>query len=757
MIVNARQLDPSGTLPLANRMIADVNVRFAKLISDIRQLFEADAFGMFGRWGQLPSGERVAAFREWVWERMKSLFLDGKPFAKYSRQAYMSGFSQTMKAVQFSRGEFVVSLPGKPSAVQTDFFVNSLVLNDTSPLTEDLRVELFAARLQQEMEGLADDAAHRAARALLEGLDRGLAPSTVAKSLEKALDVSKAKARMIARTEMVRAKAEAQLDAFDRLGEKQVGVKAEFQARSGACPRCAALDGKEMTISKARGLIPVHPNCYCRFTVIAGRARKGVRKNAPEVRIPEFRAPTPRRRPVVPLREEPIPVVEDRRPTPEEVAKVHNPETGRKSATNAVKYAGLEEYVTKGSAPLSHAQVEDLSRLVHDDWVRREQSLPGGGRPERKHLHVPYEQLSEVEKAKDRAFVLEVTAGMRPPGYWGSKAPGGQNYYRPGQNPTVDNVITRDGPNGPEVLLIRRADKEGVAERGKWALPGGFHDTEAKKGEPWKPGHETAQQAALRELKEETGLDIKTLEKQLKQVGVYEGGRRDPRDNAEAWSKSTAFKLHLTPEQGKKVVKGTDDADMARWVPTVELREMPMAFDHRKILLDAGIKMPVVKPQPKPAEPKSEKAKRLYALLDRKAELFELVHPGGKYNAVASKLHAVEWDIVSAEIDKIIPTKQAMQDFGYVRGMGWVKRPGVTKDKVLLAESVAAKELKKVGNPSVRGVLAKLEEGVTGTEELAAVLAGREWSSLSQAEQMKYRDAAKKIADLHGNVMSVGK
>lgn len=172
----------------------------------------------------------------------------------------------------------------------------------------------------------------------------------------------------------------------------------------------------------------------------------------------------------------------------------------------------------------------------------------------------------------------------KPDAHWGNKAV--QPYYRPGPNPTVDNVITRDNPTSGqrEILLIRRADKEGVTERGKWALPGGFHDTTAAKGEPWKPGLETAKEAAVRELKEETGLDASTLTQHLREVGSYEGGGRDPRDNAEAWSKSTAFHLHLRPELASKVVRGEDDADKAEWKPLHEAKGL--AFDHDKIVQD---------------------------------------------------------------------------------------------------------------------------------------------------------------------------
>ena len=175
------------------------------------------------------------------------------------------------------------------------------------------------------------------------------------------------------------------------------------------------------------------------------------------------------------------------------------------------------------------------------------------------------------------------SAWSRPPTYWGSAE---QSYYRPGPNPTADNVVTRDGPNGKEILLIQR--KEGAAEGGKWALPGGFHDTATKKGEAWKPGAETAEAAAKRELTEETGLNLDRAS--FQHVGFFDRRGRDPRDNPEAWSVSNAFKVHLSSAAGAAAkVKGQDDAAKAQWVPVKKLETLPLAFDHKDIVRAAGV------------------------------------------------------------------------------------------------------------------------------------------------------------------------
>lgn len=103
-----------------------------------------------------------------------------------------------------------------------------------------------------------------------------------------------------------------------------------------------------------------------------------------------------------------------------------------------------------------------------------------------------------------------------------------------------------------------------------------------KKGEPWKQDKETTEQAAWRELVEETGYNG-PKEKMIK-VGEYDKFGRDPRDNEHAWSKSTAFLMDLGETITPKV-SGNDDAQQAKWI---SLKELPqLAFDHKKILIDA--------------------------------------------------------------------------------------------------------------------------------------------------------------------------
>jgi 8-oxo-dGTP diphosphatase len=121
-------------------------------------------------------------------------------------------------------------------------------------------------------------------------------------------------------------------------------------------------------------------------------------------------------------------------------------------------------------------------------------------------------------------------------------------------SPTVDVVILLPGDR--VVLVERRNPPPG------WAIPGGFVDV-----------GETVEAAAVREAKEETGLDVR-LEALL---GVYSDPRRDPR-------RHTLSVVFVGRADGEPV--GGDDAARAvpfRW----DALPSPLAFDHAEILRDA--------------------------------------------------------------------------------------------------------------------------------------------------------------------------
>jgi 8-oxo-dGTP diphosphatase len=124
---------------------------------------------------------------------------------------------------------------------------------------------------------------------------------------------------------------------------------------------------------------------------------------------------------------------------------------------------------------------------------------------------------------------------------------------------TVD-VVALTIAATPAVLLVQRGYPP---FEGGWALPGGF----VEEGE-------RVVDAAPRELTEETGLRVDTLEL----LGVYDTPGRDPR----GWTVSVVYLATMASEAA---VSGADDARDARWFRIDALPEL--AFDHATIVSDA--------------------------------------------------------------------------------------------------------------------------------------------------------------------------
>lgn len=146
-------------------------------------------------------------------------------------------------------------------------------------------------------------------------------------------------------------------------------------------------------------------------------------------------------------------------------------------------------------------------------------------------------------------------------------------YEYPRPSVTVDIVVfgfdKTDTVDPLKLLLIRRAHSPFA---GAWALPGGFVNVSdiGDQGED-------LEEAARRELKEESDLTVQYLE----QLYTYGTPKRDPRGRVI----SVAY-LALVPAGDHSPVGG-DDASDAKWIGVKELGNLQLAFDHDIIVTDA--------------------------------------------------------------------------------------------------------------------------------------------------------------------------
>lgn len=124
----------------------------------------------------------------------------------------------------------------------------------------------------------------------------------------------------------------------------------------------------------------------------------------------------------------------------------------------------------------------------------------------------------------------------------------------------VDTIIkTKDG----KIVLIKR---KFPPFEDSWALPGGIVEY-----------GETVENAAVREAKEETGLDV--MVESL--VGVYSDPSRDPRGHV--------ISICYLCEEIKGILAAETDAKVVKTFTAEEFTTLNLAFDHKLMLRDAGI------------------------------------------------------------------------------------------------------------------------------------------------------------------------
>ncbi|MFD1095851.1 NUDIX domain-containing protein [Salegentibacter chungangensis] len=122
---------------------------------------------------------------------------------------------------------------------------------------------------------------------------------------------------------------------------------------------------------------------------------------------------------------------------------------------------------------------------------------------------------------------------------------------------TVDSVVLCNVEKDFKVLLIKRKNDP---FQDHWALPGGFIEDD-----------EDLEDAAKRELKEETGVKVDVME----QVRAFGKPGRDPRGR----TISVAFLSRIFCEEE---LKPSDDAKEAKWFDIDNLPDL--AFDHEEII-----------------------------------------------------------------------------------------------------------------------------------------------------------------------------
>ncbi len=268
--MNPIQLDPTRTSLLRNKFASVITQPFVKLKGRINQaIWKEDSLGLreftfnAQSWRYMSNDAKIEQFRQWLLGQVAvdQLRTDtgNIVWEEYIRQAHAKGMDRAYNDLRKYGSQ---AKPDFYRGSKTEFLRSSFL----RPVAVE-RVKVLVKRAALDYKGITDAMEQQVTRTLVDGLIQGVGPRDLAKRLNERVDkIGITRAQTLARTEIIRAHAEGQLDSFEALGVSKIGVQVEFKAAlHRACPQCQALNGIVIDIKKARGMIPVHARCRCAF------------------------------------------------------------------------------------------------------------------------------------------------------------------------------------------------------------------------------------------------------------------------------------------------------------------------------------------------------------------------------------------------------------------------------------------------------------------------------------------------------------
>jgi len=266
-LATSRRVDPTQTITLRRAFEAQFYKRFRILKGLITEaIVKQDGFGLkknikSNRKFDFPrSSDKITAFMTWI-KQMESQHVlsvsEGLSLSAASEQAWTRLYIDS--AYKRGLASSAQRMRGQGVQVSDAFLENAFF----RPIHAD-RIGLLYTRAFSDLKGITEVMDTQISREIAQGLAEGRGPFDIARSINKRIDkIGITRARMLARTEIVRSHAEATLNAYAEAGAEGVNLEAEFLTAGDAkvCPVCRALEKRNpYKLSQARGLIPAHPN-----------------------------------------------------------------------------------------------------------------------------------------------------------------------------------------------------------------------------------------------------------------------------------------------------------------------------------------------------------------------------------------------------------------------------------------------------------------------------------------------------------------
>lgn len=271
-IVINRALDPSQTIVLRNAFASAIKKRFREFRRTLLEVIVGeDVFGLAvhshpgrGAFAFPDSADKISSFIKWVTDQVWDDILQTTQIEQVGR-AVDSAWTNRYIQEAYKRGLTRARSQLKAAGISPSLKITGGIDAAMMVMSHMDRKSALFVRTFNELKGSTDNMIQQISRVLVDGITNGQSKRTIAKAINEVVKKSEARAELIARTEVIRAHADAQLNEYKQWGVHGVSAKAEFLTAGDArvCSRCAALEKQIFSIEEAQGMIPLHPRCRC--------------------------------------------------------------------------------------------------------------------------------------------------------------------------------------------------------------------------------------------------------------------------------------------------------------------------------------------------------------------------------------------------------------------------------------------------------------------------------------------------------------
>lgn len=274
MIKRVQSIDPSRTALLRAHFKRELLKRVKTIKLELRKLLlERDILGFkqsitFNNDWLDTKVKQVQSLLSWVRQKFKEALLGSEDKSLWERivsEAFKRGIARS-----YDDSSKVMKGVSKEADIYQEGKREEFIRSTFASKAEQEKLKLLSQRVYTDIEGVNEATSVNLARSLSNGLAKGKTINQIANDLSKDItDISEARLTLIAQTEIVRAHAEGQLSALEKMGADEVGILAEWTVGKGnVCRRCESYAGRKFTLEAASGMIPLHPRCKCIWRII---------------------------------------------------------------------------------------------------------------------------------------------------------------------------------------------------------------------------------------------------------------------------------------------------------------------------------------------------------------------------------------------------------------------------------------------------------------------------------------------------------